>query len=103
MSGYNVEALDGDIGTVNEATLDAGASYLVIDTSHRIGKKVAVPAGLIDRVDRDKKKVYVGRTKDEIWNAPEFDSGYYRQRSYLEKLGVYYAATPLRPLKPPAA
>jgi hypothetical protein len=104
MSGYDVEAADGEIGTVDEATLDAGASYLVVDTGPWIfGKKVVIPAGLVERVDRDDEKVYVGRTKDEIRNAPEFDRDRYREADYRAKLGAYYVAGPVRQEEPPEA
>jgi hypothetical protein len=104
MSGYDVEAVDGEIGKVDEGTLDAGASYLVVDTGPWIlGKKVVIPAGLVERVDRDEEKVYVGRARDEIKNAPEFDRDGYRVADYREKLGAYYGAGPIRQEEPPEA
>ena len=30
--GYSVEALDGSIGKIDEATFDAGTAYIVVDT-----------------------------------------------------------------------
>ena len=73
--GYSVEATDGSIGKVDEATDEVGRSYLVVDTGPWIfGKKVMLPAGVIERVDLDDEKVFVSRTKDEIKNAPEFDA-----------------------------
>ena len=72
--GYDVEALDGGIGKVDDATYDAGASYIVVDTGPWIfGKKVMLPASVIDRIEPTDDKVFVNRTKDEIKNAPEFD------------------------------
>jgi len=32
LAGYDVEAVDGSIGTVDEATSQAGENYLVVDT-----------------------------------------------------------------------
>ena len=32
LTGYGVEATDGSIGKIDEATYDVGASYLVVDT-----------------------------------------------------------------------
>jgi hypothetical protein len=32
LSGFSVEALDGSIGKVDEASNDVGASYLIVDT-----------------------------------------------------------------------
>jgi hypothetical protein len=31
-AGFTVEAIDGDIGKVDEATYDVGGSYIVVDT-----------------------------------------------------------------------
>ena len=89
--GYAVEALDGSIGKVDDATYDAGAAYIVVDTGPWIfGKKVMLPAGVIDSVDADDEKVYVNRTKDEIKNAPEFDEDTYQSDEYRTNLGGYY-------------
>ena len=64
---------------------------MVVDTGPWIfGKKVLLPAGVVDRVDRDEEKVYVGRTKDQIKNAPEFDKDRYRDNAYRSGLGDYY-------------
>jgi hypothetical protein len=91
LSGYEVEAVDGGIGKIDEATYDVGSSYLVVDTGPWIfGKKVMIPAGVIDQVDHEDKKIFVSRTKDEIKNAPEFDEDLYRDESYRKELGGYY-------------
>jgi hypothetical protein len=68
--GYDVEAQDGSIGKVDEATFDTDASSLVVDTGPWIfGKRVMLPAGVIRSVDHDDEKIFVNRTKDEIKNA----------------------------------
>jgi PRC-barrel domain protein len=91
LTGYKVEAADGSIGKVDEATYDLGTSYVVVDTGPWIfGKKVMLPAGTIDRIDSDDERVYVDRTKDEIKNAPEFDPDRYREDIYRDKVGGYY-------------
>jgi len=89
--GYKVEAIDGSIGKVDEASNEVGASYLVIDTGPWIfGKKVLLPVGLIDRVDAAEETIFVNRTKDEIKNAPEFDEASYRDVQYRDEIGGYY-------------
>ena len=91
ISGYDVEAIDGSIGSIDQATYDAGTSFIVVDTGPWIfGRKVMLPAGVIDRIDRDESKVYVHRTKDEIENAPEFSEERYRDDVYRSDLGTYY-------------
>lgn len=73
LTGYAVEALDGSIGKIDEATYDVGASQIVVDTGPWIfGKKVVLPAGIVDRVDSQEEKVYVHRTKDDIKDSPKF-------------------------------
>ncbi len=89
VSGYGVEARDGSIGRVDEATYDTGSSYLIVDTGPWIfGKKVMLPAGVVLRVDTADEKVYVNRTKDQIKDAPELDD--FKDEAYRDKLGSYY-------------
>jgi hypothetical protein len=93
VSGYDVEATDGSIGKVDEATYETGRSYLVVDTGPWIfGKKVMLPAGVIRGIDEDDQKVFVDRTKDEIKNAPGYDETQ-ADDEYRGRLGSYYDST----------
>jgi len=92
VSGYEVEASDGSIGKVDEATYDTGRSYLVVDTGPWIfGKKVMLPAGVVRGIDEDEQKVFVDRTKDEIKHAPEY--ALQVDDAYRGQLGSYYDST----------
>ena len=63
----------------------------MVDTGPWIfGKKVLLPAGVIDRVDLNDHRVFVNRTKDEIQNAPEFDETRYTDPAYRNEIGSYY-------------
>ena len=89
--GYGVEAIDGSIGKVDEATFETGSAYIVVDTGPWIfGKKVMLPAGVIRDIDTSDEKVFVNRTKDEIKDAPEFDESLTRDEAYHGRLGSYY-------------
>lgn len=91
LSGFDVEAVDGGIGSIDDATAEIGSSYIVVDTGPWIfGKKVMLPAGVIDRVDLAEKKVYVDRTKDEIRSAPEFDEDRAMDDAYRGELAGHY-------------
>jgi hypothetical protein len=91
LTGFKVEALDGGIGKVDEATHAAGGSFVVLDTGPWIlGKKVMLPAGVIRDVDLDTETIFVDLTKDEIKNAPEFDEKRYLDEAYRNELGNYY-------------
>jgi hypothetical protein len=89
--GYEVEALDGSIGKVDEATFDASHGHIVVDTGPWIfGKKVLLPAGVIRSADDTDEKVFVNRTKEQIKDAPEFDDSLARDEAYHGRLGSYY-------------
>jgi hypothetical protein len=89
--GYSVDALDGSIGKVDEATYDAGSAFIVVDTGPWIfGKKVMIPAGVITSVDHEDETIFVNRTKDEIKSAPEFDDSLAEDEEYRGQLGTYY-------------
>ena len=91
--GCDVEATDGHIGKVDQATYDVGSSYVVVDTGPWIfGRKVLLPAGTIENVDVQNRRVYVDRTKDEIKSAPEFDDSLMHDESYHSRVGSYYGA-----------
>ena len=89
--GYSVEALDGSIGKIDEASHDAGSSYLVVDTGPWIfGRKVMLPAGVIRSVDSANETVFVNRTKDEIKDSPEYDETRREDNMFRDELGSYY-------------
>jgi hypothetical protein len=89
--GYKVDARDGEIGAIDDATYEVGSSYIVVDTGPWIfGRKSMLPAGVVSTVDHANKRVMVNRTKEQIKNAPEFDDSMRRDASYRDRLGTYY-------------
>ena len=92
---FKVQATDGDIGKVDEASMEVGASQIVVDTGPWIfGRKVLLPAGCIERIDLDDEKVYVDLSKDQIKDSPELSEGSdWGDPSYRESVGTY-TATP---------
>jgi hypothetical protein len=92
--GFEVDAVDGSVGKIDEAAFEVGGSYIVVDTGPWIfGRKVLLPAGLIESVDVERGAVYVGRTKDEIENAPEFDETASGDEAFRGEIGRYYVTT----------
>jgi hypothetical protein len=89
--GFEVVATDGSIGKVDQATYDAEASYLVVDTGPWIfGKRRMLPAGVIDRIDYDGRQVLVNLTKDQVRDAPDYDAGRDQDEAYRSELGTYF-------------
>ncbi|MEU7996953.1 PRC-barrel domain-containing protein [Micromonospora sp. NPDC049060] len=92
--GYKVEATDGGIGKIDSASHEVNDSYLVVDTGPWIfGRKVMIPAGTVNHVDHDERKVHVDRSKDQIKAAPEYDETADTDPTYRDRLGGYYDET----------
>lgn len=91
LEGFDVEAVDGSIGKIDEATYEVGSAYLVVDTGPWIlGKKVMLPARAVEAIDLDRRSVVVNLTKDQIKDSPGFDESTYRDERYRDDLGAYY-------------
>ena len=102
ITGFEVHAVDGVIGIVAAANYDHGQSWLVVDTDFWIfGERRLFPAGTVRGVSREARKLFVGMTKDEIRDAPEYDEEQHRtdERAYLGGVGSYYE--PWAPLRAP--
>lgn len=92
LAGYKVHATDGDIGRIDEASDEVGASSIVVDTGPWIfGRKVLLPAGTIERIDDEDESVFVDLTKEQIKNSPELgESTGYNDPDYRRDVGEYY-------------
>jgi hypothetical protein len=92
LTGYEVEAQDGSIGRIDEATNEAQSGYLVVDTGFWIfGKKRMIPAGVVQSIDPDEKTVHVSMTKDQIKSAPDYDEVRHRNDDYRKEVGDFYS------------
>ena len=91
IQGFKVKATDGDIGKIDEATYDVGSAYVVVDTVVDPRPEGFLPAGVIERIDLDRREVQVRLTKDQVKNAPELDEvTEHRLDAYREQVGTYY-------------
>lgn len=92
--GYHVEAADGSIGKVHEATHGMGVSHLVVDTGPWIfGRRVLVPAGAVTHIDHTDRRVYLDRTKEQVSGAPDYEADRLGEPTYRDKVGGYYGDT----------
>ena len=92
LGGFAVDASDGHIGHVHEASDGVGNDFIVVDTGPWIfGRKVIIPAGAINSVDRNEGRVTLDLTKDQVKDSPEFDPDVgWDNPEYREELAVYY-------------
>ena len=76
VSGYHIQASDGEIGNVEDFIIDDetwAIRYLIINTRNWWqGKEVLVSPKLIERVSWDESKVFVNLSRDAIKQSPEY-------------------------------
>jgi len=94
VTGYHIQATDGDIGHVEDFLIDDQSwaiRYLIVDTSNWwAGTKVLVAPAWIDKVDWAGSKVHVSVTRAQIRNSPAYDSAHPVERSYEARLHGHY-------------
>ena len=92
VTGWDVVAMDGEIGKIDEVSYDAGRGWIVVDTGWWIfGHKRMIPAGRVISIDPDDRKVFVGMSKDEIKHAPDYDDEMAKlEGSSMDRLEKYY-------------
>ncbi len=93
LTGFDVEATDGHVGKIDEATMTDDATCLIVDTGFWIfGHKRMLPAGVVRAIDVNERKVFVAMSKDEIKGAPDYDDEHHKrdERAYHDEVGGYY-------------
>lgn len=77
VSGYDIQALDGEIGHVEDffvSDKDWAVRYLLVDTRDWLpGREVLIAPAWIERVDWADRAVYVGLKREEVETSPEYD------------------------------
>ncbi len=74
LTGFRVEAADGEVGTVDKATREAHGGFVVLDPDPRFfAKKLMLSAEAIESVDAETQTVRVGWTKEQIKYAPQVE------------------------------
>jgi hypothetical protein len=98
VTGYHIEALDGEIGHVKDFLVDDdtwGIRYLEVDTRNWVpGKKVLLSPQWITKVGWPESKVYVDLTRTTIQDAPEWSESGTITREYENRLYDYYDRSP---------
>jgi hypothetical protein len=98
VSGYSIEAADGEIGHVDGFVVDDEAwaiRYLEVATRNWWpGKKVLVSPEWIERVSWADSKVYTALSREAIQNAPEYVEDVPITREYEDRLHFHYGRPP---------
>jgi hypothetical protein len=98
VTGYNIEATDGEIGHVDGFVVDEepwAIRYIEVATRNWWpGKKVLVSPAWIERVSWAESKVYVGLSREAIKDAPEYVEPMPITREYENRLYFHYGRPP---------
>lgn len=91
---YRIQALDGEIGHVDDFVADDIAwiiRYMVVDTGKWLsGQRVLLAPQWITEVEWAGARVHVGMDKESIENSPEYDPSRPINREYQVQLYDYY-------------
>jgi hypothetical protein len=97
VTGYYIQATDGDLGHVEDFLVDDetwAIRYCIVDTRNWLpGRKVLVSPEWIQRVSWEDSKVYVDLSKRHIEAAPEFDPSVPLARDQEERLYTHLGRT----------
>ena len=103
LAGFELHALDGPLGTVAQSVEGSAGGYLVVDpgVSMPLGRQLLVPAGLVEKIEVDERRVRVRAQREQITNAPEFDPNRPLDDRSRAGIGDYYrpVMSPERPAR----
>jgi hypothetical protein len=95
LSGYKLQARDGEIGSVKGSVIDDASweiRYLVVATKNWWpGKKVLVSPLWIDRVEWSASKVFINLSRETIQGSPEYTEDALLTRDYEIGLHRHYS------------
>ena len=98
VTGYSIEAADGDIGHVDGFVVDDEAwaiRYIEVATRNWWpGKKVLVSPAWIERVSWPESKVHAGLSREAIKDAPQYLESMPITREYENRLYLHYGRPP---------
>lgn len=94
VSGYQIQASDGQIGRVTDFLFDDGEwiiRHLVVDTGNWLpGRKVLIAPPWIQRIRWAEKTVYVTLTQESVRHSPAFDPDLLDMEKYEKRLWEHY-------------
>jgi hypothetical protein len=94
VSGYKISAADGYLGHIDDFIVDEESwtiRYLAVYAGNWwAGKKVLLPPDWIDQISWPDRTVTVDVTREQIKNAPEWDSSRRIDRALEERLNQYF-------------
>ena len=94
LTGYDIQATDGEIGHVEDFVIDDetwAIRYLIVDTENFWpGKKVLISPRWIERASWEEKKVFINLSREAIEHSPEYSEESLITREYEMGLHKHY-------------
>lgn len=95
VTGYSIQATDGEIGHVEDFIFDDETftlRYIVVDTRNWLpgSRKVLVAVPWVERVEWAAPALHLDLTKEQIENSPEYDPAEPINRRYEARLYDFY-------------
>ena len=94
VTGYHIQASDGEIGHVEDFIIDDenwAIRYLIVDTLNWwTGKKVLIAPKWIERASWSESKVFINLSRETIKQSPEYTDALLLTRDYETRLHGHY-------------
>jgi len=94
VTGYNLHALDGEIGHIEDFVIDDetwAIRYLIVGTKNWWpGKKVLVSPAWIERVSWSESKIFINLSRQTVKESPEYSEEALLSRDYEIELHRHY-------------
>ncbi|TYQ23581.1 PRC-barrel domain-containing protein [Pseudanabaena sp. UWO310] len=94
VSGYHIQATDGEIGHTEDFIIDDETwtiRYLIINTANWwSGKKILLSPQWIESVSWDESKIFVNHSRETIKRSPEYTDESLLTLDYETKLHLHY-------------
>jgi uncharacterized protein YrrD len=95
VTGYNIKAIDGEIGEVEDFILNDNTwsiDFIEVDTGNWFpGKKVLISPKWIKEIDWETSNVRVILTEEQVKNSPEYSHSLELNEGYENSLFNYYS------------
>jgi hypothetical protein len=93
LTGFDMRATDGRVGSVVRSMGESGSQHLIVAPQPPLpgDRRMIVPAGLIDSVDTDARRIHLNRSQNELRNAPSYEAARGLDEAYRSDVASYFA------------
>ena len=86
--GFEVEGRDGTIGKVDHVSF--AGTCVIVSTGRFFGRKHVIPAGAVEQIDTENKKIVVDLASEDVESSPEYNETLGFDDDCEASVGDYY-------------